>query len=115
SGTTGHYEAIRVIYDPAQVDYQALARYFFEIHDPTQADGQGPDHGEQYQSAIFYYDEAQKQTALHLMTELKQRGYAVVTHLLPVSPFWRAETYHQDYYEKNRKQPYCHHYVKRFS
>lgn len=113
-GNTGHYEAIRIIYDPTKVSYENLAKYFFEIHDPTQIDGQGPDRGSQYLSAIFYYDEEQRITAEELIMQLKQQGYAIATHVLPVSIFERAADYHQDYYSKTGQQPYCHHYVKRF-
>lgn len=115
TGTTGHYEAIRVIYDPAVITYETLTKYFFEIHDPTQANGQGPDLGEQYLSAIFYYTDEQKQVANHLMTELKNKySLDVKTKLLPMMVFWKAETYHQDYYTKTKKLPYCHSYTKRF-
>ena len=114
NGQTGHYEAIRVIYDPIKINYENLVKYFFEIHDFTQTNGQGPDLGEQYLSVIFYYDEIQKNIAVKLINELTQLGYHVATQLLPVSPFWRAEAYHQDYYEKAGKHPYCHHYEKKF-
>lgn len=113
-GDSGHYEAIRVIYDPAVIDYQQLTAYFFEIHNPEQLDGQGPDRGEQYRSAIFYYNDRQKQIAADLITKLENQGLKIATRLLPVSTFWRAETYHQNYYEKTGKQPYCHVYTKRF-
>jgi peptide methionine sulfoxide reductase msrA/msrB len=113
---TGHLEVVEVTYDPTKIDYETLAKLFFEIHDPTQANGQGPDIGSQYLSAIFYNDEKEKETAQKLIDILKKRGYAVVTKLLPAKehPFYRAEEYHQDYYEKNHKQPYCHSYTKRF-
>jgi len=111
---TGHYEAIRLVYDPTKVSYEKLATFFFEIHDPTQSNGQGPDLGEQYRSVVFYYDEAQKKTASILIEELEQMGYRVATTLRPVSTFWRAEDDHQDYYEKTGKQPYCHQYEKKF-
>lgn len=114
AGNTGHYEAIRVIYDPSKMDYTGLTKYFFEIHDPTQKNGQGPDMGEQYLSVIFYYDETQKNIATHLLNELTKMGYQLATKLLPVTPFWRAETYHQDYYQKTGKAPYCHRYEKKF-
>lgn len=113
-GNTGHYEVIRVLYDPKKISYETLTKYFFEIHDPTQTDGQGPDHGEQYLSVIFYYDDKQKQTALALMQQLEKLRYQLATKLLPVSVFWPAERYHQDYYAKTGKQPYCHRYEKRF-
>jgi peptide methionine sulfoxide reductase msrA/msrB len=113
-GTTGHIEALRVLYDPQKVSYEALVRYFFEIHDPTQENGQGPDHGKQYQSVIFYYDGQQKKIAEKLIDLLKNKGFSLATKLLAVSTFWRAENYHQAYYTHNGKQPYCHHYVQRF-
>lgn len=114
AGNTGHYEAIRVLYDPTQINYEQLTKYFFEIHDPTQTNGQGPDLGHQYLSVIFYYDNLQQQIAKQLIQQLMQLGYQVATKVLPVSPFWRAEDYHQDYYEKTGKSPYCHFYKKRF-
>jgi peptide methionine sulfoxide reductase msrA/msrB len=110
---TGHIEAVRILYDPKIWTYEHLLRYFLEIHDPSQEDGQGPDHGPQYQSAIFYYDETQKQTAIKVLNELKER-YSVTTKLLAASVFWPAEDVHQQYYEKNHKQPYCHFYTPRF-
>ncbi|HEX4044306.1 MAG TPA: bifunctional methionine sulfoxide reductase B/A protein [Gammaproteobacteria bacterium] len=113
AGYSGHYESIRVIYDPDKLSYADVVRYFFNIHDPTQTDGQGPDHGAQYLSVIFYYDEMQKQLAQQCIAQLTAAGYQVATRLLPVSVFWRAEKYHQDYYEKTGKTPYCHTYVKR--
>lgn len=114
AGHTGHYETIRVVYDPAKLSYEALVKYFFEIHDPTQQTGQGPDLGEQYLSVIFYYDEQQRRIAEQVMALLTQKGEHLATRLLPVNLFWRAETYHQDYYEKTGKQPYCHVHIKKF-
>ena len=114
SHQTGHTEAIRVIYDPTQINYETLSRYFFEIHDFTQVNGQGPDIGEQYLSAIFYYNEQQKNLAQMLINKLQNKGYTVATRLLPIKIFWRAEDYHQNYYEKSGKIPYCHQYIKRF-
>lgn len=114
SGGTGHAEAVEVRYDPAVVDYETLARLFFEIHDPTQVNRQGPDVGSQYRSAVFYADEAQRAVALKLIAELKQKGYAVATTVEPAGTFWKAEEYHQDYYEKTGHEPYCHIRTKRF-
>ena len=111
---TGHVEAIEVIYDPQIVSYRDLAKLFFEIHDPTQSNGQGPDIGEQYLSVVFYENRTQKDTAMELISILKDNGYAVATSLTPSQAFWIAEDYHQDYYSKNGKAPYCHAYTKRF-
>ena len=91
-----------------------MAKFFFEIHDPTQANGQGPDIGEQYLSVVFYETEEEKATTFKLIDILKGKGYDVVTKVEPVSDFWEAEEYHQDYYEKNGKTPYCHFYTKKF-
>ncbi len=113
-GNTGHYEAVRVVYDVAKTDYHTVLKRFFEIHDPTQRTGQGPDLGQQYQSAIFYYDNAQYAEAQSLIQQLQQKGMEVVTHLLAAQPFWPAEDYHQNYYAKHSKAPYCHHPVARF-
>jgi peptide methionine sulfoxide reductase msrA/msrB len=114
SGKTGYIEAVKVTYDPALTDYETLAKLFFEIHDPTQVDRQGPDIGEQYRSVIFYQDENQKKIAEKLIDILKDRGYKVATRLEPALKFWEAEAYHQDYYEHKQSQPYCHIYTKRF-
>ncbi|UCD65251.1 MAG: bifunctional methionine sulfoxide reductase B/A protein [Candidatus Zixiibacteriota bacterium] len=111
---TGHAEAVEVVYDPSKTSYEKLARLFFEIHDPTQKDRQGPDVGEQYRSAIFYTDEMQKQLAEKLIRILRDRGYDVATELVMADTFWTAEDYHQDYYDKTGKEPYCHIYQKRF-
>lgn len=113
-GDTGHYEAIRVIFDTKKLSFEKVAQYFFEIHDPTQEDGQGPDHGSQYRSAIFFYNEEQKKISTTLTQKLSQKGFRVTTHILPATLFWVAESYHQNYYEKTEKTPYCHFYVKRF-
>lgn len=114
SHTTGHLEAVEVRFDPARISYEAVAKRFFEIHDPTQADGQGPDIGPQYLSAVFYTSPEQKQTTERLIDVLKARGYAVVTAVRPAERFWKAEAYHQDYYVNTGKTPYCHARVKRF-
>lgn len=113
-GTTGHFEAVRVIYDKNKTDYPTVLKRFFEIHDPTQKSGQGPDLGQQYQSVVFYYNEEQLKEAEKLIQALTKRGFLVATQRLPVQTFWPAEEYHQDYYEKHRKTPYCHQPVKRF-
>jgi len=114
TGNSGHFETIRVVYDPQKISFTQVAKYFFEIHDPTQKNGQGPDLGQQYLSVIFYYDAEQQKASAQLITELTKKGYDIATKLLPVTTFWPAEKYHQNYYEKTGKMPYCHHYVKRF-
>jgi peptide methionine sulfoxide reductase msrA/msrB len=108
SGKTGHAEAVEVIFDPEKLDYQQLAQAFFEIHDPTQVNRQGPDIGPQYRSAIFYLSEKQKRVALELIDILKKRGLRIATEITPASPFYPAEEYHHDYYGKNGQTPYCH-------
>ena len=114
SGTTGHAEAVEVIFDPSKISYEKLAKLFFETHDPTQVDRQGPDVGEQYRSEIFYLDDQQKETAQKVIDILKSKGYKVATRLTEASRFWKAEDYHQDYYQKKNGTPYCHIYTKRF-
>jgi peptide methionine sulfoxide reductase msrA/msrB len=108
SGKTGHIEAIEVEYDPTQTSYEEMAKLFFEIHDFTQTNGQGPDIGEQYLSEIFYSDDAQKETAEKLIKILTDKGYKVATTLRKATTFWKAEDYHQEYYQKNGHEPYCH-------
>lgn len=112
--TTGHYEAIEVVYDASQTDFETLAKLFFEIHDPTQTNGQGPDIGEQYLSVAFYASEAEKQTIQNLVATLQNKGLRVATLLKPIATFWPAEEIHQRYYDKTGKAPYCHAYTKRF-
>lgn len=113
-GNTGHYEAVEVRYDPDKVNYETLARMFFEIHDPTQTNGQGPDIGKQYRSAVFYRDPEEKQIAKKLIAELEAKGYKIATKVLPLDVFYPAEDHHQDYYFRKGTLPYCHGYVKRF-
>jgi peptide methionine sulfoxide reductase msrA/msrB len=114
TGATGHAETMEIEFDPSKTNYETLARLFFEIHDPTQAGGQGPDIGDQYRSEIFYTDDTQKQTAEKLIKILKDKGYKVVTQLAKADKFWPAEDYHQDYYDVTGRQPYCHAYHKLF-
>ena len=113
-GDTGHFESVEVVYDPAKISYEQLAKTFFEIHNPTQADGQGPDIGEQYHSAVFVSDEKERRTIKRLIAMLEKKGYHVTTKILPKQSFYKAEAYHQDYYERHGKKPYCHTYIKRF-
>ena len=116
TGLTGHLEVVQVVYDSTQTDFETLARLFFEIHDPTQTNGQGPDIGSQYLSAVFYNDDNEKHIAQDLIAKLEQNGYKVATKLISSQNhiFYKAESYHQDYYSKTGKMPYCHAYTKRF-
>lgn len=101
TGNTGHFEAVRVIYDPTRITYENLLKAFFNLHDSTQSNGQGPDIGQQYQSAIFYYNDQQKQTAETQIESLKQNGINPATKLNPVNTFWKAEPEHQNYCDRS--------------
>lgn len=114
SGKSGHAEAVEVVFDPRKTTFKDVAKAFFEIHDPTQHNRQGPDIGMQYRSGIYYLTEEQKQVALELKKILEQKGLKVETEITPAGPFYAAEAYHQNYYEKTGKHPYCHSRVKRF-
>ncbi len=108
TGTTGHFEAVWIKYDPAKISYEDLVKFFFEIHDFTQRDGQGPDIGPQYLSNIFYLNEEQYQIAFEYIEKLIKMGYDVATGLIRFEKFWDAEEYHQKFYEKTGGTPYCH-------
>ncbi len=114
SGNTGHVEAVKVIFNPNLISYEEVAKLFFEIHDPTQINRQGPDIGIQYRSEVFYNNDAQKKITEKLIDTLKLKGLKVATKLTEASTFWPAEEYHQEYYIKNGHKPYCHKYTKRF-
>ncbi|MDA3885794.1 MAG: bifunctional methionine sulfoxide reductase B/A protein [Candidatus Delongbacteria bacterium] len=114
TGTTGHYESVEVTYDDRKTDFEILAKEFFEIHDPTQANGQGPDIGEQYKSVVFYSNEEEKVITKKLINILQSKGYEVATIIKQVAEFYDAEDYHQNYYEKKGSLPYCHSKEKRF-
>ena len=111
---TNHVELVEVQYNAGEVDYETLARLFFETHDPTQIGGQGPDVGDQYSSVIFYSNKSEKEISEKLIKLLEAKGFEIATELKAVMPFWRAEEYHQDYYSRKGGTPYCHGYVKRF-
>ena len=111
---THHVEAIEVEYDPEVVSYEELCKLFFEIHDPSQTDGIGPDLGPQYRSEVFYADEEERQIAERLIEVLRGKGYEVNTKLRPVCKFWKAEDYHQHYYDKTGEEPYCHIRTRKF-
>lgn len=105
---TGHAEVVELTFDPAKVSYEALVRLFFQLHDPTQLNRQGPDYGTQYRSAIFFHSPEQKSTAERVLQEAqKQIRGKIVTQIEPAQTFYRAEEYHQKYLEK-RGLKQCH-------
>lgn len=104
---TGHAEAVEVLFNPKIVSYEELLTLFFEIHDPTQKDRQGPDVGTQYRSEIFYCNEKQKQIAENIIALLKSKGKNIQTNLSKASIFWPAEKYHQNYYMSRGQRPFC--------
>lgn len=108
SHATHHVEAVRVTYDADTVSYETLCKLFFEIHDPAQTDGIGPDVGPQYRSVVFYKGEDQRRTAQAVIDLLRSRGYEVRTPMRPVCTFWTAEDGHQHYYDTQGGEPYCH-------
>jgi peptide methionine sulfoxide reductase msrA/msrB len=114
TGRTGHAETVKVVFDPAKVSYREIAEMYFETHDPTQVNRQGPDIGTQYRSEIFYLNENQHKVAEELVGILESKGLDVATRITPASEFYEAENYHQDYYKHNGKTPYCHIYTRRF-
>lgn len=109
-GTTGHAESVLVTFDPARTSYEALVRKFFEMHDPTEMNRQGPDVGEQYRSVIFYHSPEQKEIAERVKNELAPRYLprTIATSIEPAKAFWKAEEYHQRYAEKHPGHVVCH-------
>jgi peptide-methionine (S)-S-oxide reductase len=110
NGTTGHAEVARIVFDPTQVSVESLLEMYWFVHDPTQLNRQGNDIGTQYRSVIFYHNEAQKLIA----TDFKQRltnekvwDNPIVTEILPINNFYRAENYHHNYFELNPQNMYC--------
>ncbi|MFU8826108.1 MAG: peptide-methionine (S)-S-oxide reductase MsrA [Brevefilum sp.] len=104
SDKTGHAEAVRITFDPEKIAYADLVRAFFDLHDPTTPNRQGPDVGSQYRSVIFFQDEAQRETAEQVKADLDASGkyrYPIVTQIVPADEFYKAEEYHQKYYAKN--------------
>lgn len=111
TGQTGHAEAIEVIFDQDKTSYRKVLEFFFQMHDPTTENRQGNDIGSQYRSAIFVTDDAQEETAQSLIQDINNAGFLdspVVTTIEPAGPFYEAETYHQDYLEKNPGGYSCH-------
>lgn len=113
TGRSGHAETVEVLFDPAKISYESLARLFFEIHDPTQRDRQGPDVGSQYRSAVFYTDAGQQKIVESLIALLQTKGWDVVTQVAPVGAFFPAEDYHQDFTARTGRGA-CHLKVPRF-
>jgi len=103
-GSTGHAEAVEVTYDPSKITYEELLKIFFENHNPTTLNSQGPDFGDQYRSAIFYHSDAQKAAAEKAIAALEASGKwkrPIVTQVVPATTFYKAEEYHQQYLKKN--------------
>jgi len=110
SGSTGHAEVVKLVYDPQQISVREILEIFFLIHDPTSLNAQGNDHGTQYRSGVYFSTPEQQHEALALIDELTKSGaYArpIVTEVLPLANYWPAEDYHQDFFEKNPYQGYC--------
>lgn len=108
SGTTGHAEAAQITFDSKQISYEKLLDVFWKAHDPTQLNRQGPDTGEQYRSAIFYHDEKQKKIAEKSRAEEKKNfDKPIITEIRPLKKFYEAEEYHQNFYNRNKFNPYC--------
>ena len=105
---TGHAEAVQVEFDPETISYRDLLEVFFTIHDPTSLNRQGPDIGTQYRSAVFYHDAEQRETLEAVIEDLEPLyDDDIVTEVEPLDEFYRAEEYHQDYFEKNPNDTYC--------
>ena len=108
TGTTGHAEAIQIEFDPKTITFEKLLQVFFKLHNPTTLNRQGHDVGTQYRSAVFYHDQKQKETAENVKTGM-QKIYKgkIVTEIVPFGKFYKAENYHQNYFENNKSAPYC--------
>jgi peptide-methionine (S)-S-oxide reductase len=113
SGTTGHAEVARITYDPAKITFDSLLSVFWEAHDPTSLNRQGADAGTQYRSAIFYQTAEQKKAAEHSLKEAqKSFEVPIVTEIVPLKHFFKAEDYHQDYFKNHPNAPYCVYVIK---
>jgi peptide-methionine (S)-S-oxide reductase len=111
AGDTGHAEAVEVTYDADAVSYEKLLEVFWNNHNPTTPNQQGPDHGSQYRSVIFYHDDEQKKLAEASKQSLADSGQwprPIVTEIVPAETFYKAEEYHQRYFEKQGREPNCH-------
>jgi peptide-methionine (S)-S-oxide reductase len=110
TGSTGHAEAVQVSFNPSKISYREILEIFFSVHDPTTLNRQGADIGTQYRSAIFYQNEQQKAVAEELIGELTEAHLwtkSIVTQIVPLDKFYRAEDYHQEYFPRNQEQAYC--------
>lgn len=110
AGTTGHAEVVQVTFDPEEVSFRELLDVFFTIHDPTTLNRQGADVGTQYRSAVFYHDDEQKRVAEEAIRDLEAEEVwdsPIVTEVVPLTEFYPAETYHQEYYARNPRAGYC--------
>ncbi|OQW89869.1 MAG: peptide-methionine (S)-S-oxide reductase [Rhodoferax ferrireducens] len=110
TGQTGHAEVVKLVFDPALISLRDILEIFFVIHDPTTLNAQGNDHGTQYRSGIYFSSPPQQQVAQVVLDELEASGTyrrPIVTELLPLSNYWPAEGYHQDYFARNPHQGYC--------
>ncbi|MCK5785536.1 MAG: bifunctional methionine sulfoxide reductase B/A protein [Candidatus Sabulitectum sp.] len=115
SGSTGHTETVKVVFDNRVTTFREQAMTFFEIHDPTQENGQGVDTGTQYRSAVFYTTGEQLTVVNDLISILTDRGYVIATEVSPAQSFWQAEDYHQNYFDSNGAGYGCHARVNRFT
>ncbi|MBL0048556.1 MAG: peptide-methionine (S)-S-oxide reductase MsrA [Bacteroidetes bacterium] len=114
-GTTGHAEVCQIVYNPKEISYAELLEVFWQTHDPTQLNRQGNDEGTQYRSAIFYHSEAQKEEAEKYKRELNASGAwskPIVTEIAPFTVFYKANEYHQNYYNQNGDAPYCQYVIQ---
>lgn len=115
TGETGHAECLEIIYDPTKITYDDLLEVFWQVHDPTTLNRQGNDVGTQYRSVIFYHNNEQKEKAEKYKGELDKSGAwdkPIVTEIVPAAPFYKAEDYHQNYYNDNGSQPYCYFVIR---
>lgn len=110
SGTTGHAESIQIEFNPKEIPFDKILDVFWHTHNPTTLNQQGNDMGTQYRSVIFYHDENQKQVAIKSKENLEKEGIyknPIVTQIVPFTSFYEAESYHKNYYDKNKQYPYC--------
>jgi peptide-methionine (S)-S-oxide reductase len=115
TGETGFIEVVKISYNPDEISFEKLLEVFFKIHDPTSIDRQGADEGYQYHSVIFYTIPQQKEIAVEYIKRLNESkilGKPVVTEVLPLHSFFNAENYHQNYFERNKNQPYCQYVIR---